>query len=153
MARERSTSNRDLTHRQFRSRLRTFRPADAAFVLHLAGCERCRRLVPRFAPLDETAQPIGDFLGSLAPLERDIVLDLTRGGYLFSLADQAFTSQDDLPPAELRSFLDSLRPEQMEAIRHLVDCESCRKAAAKSLAPKRTSSASLNSFPLQEATA
>ena len=36
--------SRDLSPRERRSHLKSFGPADAAFVLHLAQCERCRGL-------------------------------------------------------------------------------------------------------------
>ena len=41
-------------------------------------------------------------------VERDIILHLTRGGYLLSLADDA--PQGDLPLVELQKFLSALPP-------------------------------------------
>ena len=135
MATESSRSSNGLSHRQFRSRLRSFRPAEAAFVLHLACCQQCRGVASRL--LDDGADPApGDCPGGLDPVERDILLDLTRGGFLLSLAEAAFSARDDLPPTELRRFLKALSPEQLALIRHLLDCESCRKTAAKTLAPQ-----------------
>jgi len=147
MDRDRSKRSKDLTHRQFRSLLgSSFRPAEAAFVLHLAQCERCRSLAARQIAPDASAQ-VGDYLGNLSPLERDFVLDLTRGSYLLGLVDKTFDSQGDLPPGELRRFLGSLRPEQSELIGHLLSCRGCRATAAKTLAPRRGQSPSLSSIP------
>ena len=136
MSTERSRSGDGFTHRQFRSRLRSFRPAEAAFVLHLARCERCRGIASKLLDLDGAASAPGECSGGLDPVERDILLDLTRGSFLLSLSEAAISTRDDLPPAELRSFLKALSPEQLAVIRHLLDCESCRKGAAKILAPQ-----------------
>jgi hypothetical protein len=136
MAAERSRSSNGLSHRQFRSNLCSFRPAEAAFVLHLARCQQCRGVASRLLGFDGADPAPGDFPGGLDPVERDILLDLTRGGFLLSLVEAAFSARNDLPPTELRRFLEALSPEQLALIRHLLDCESCRKTAAKTLAPK-----------------
>ena len=45
---------RDLTPRELRSQLKTFAPTDAAILLHLTQCERCRGLATVFlAPLPD----------------------------------------------------------------------------------------------------
>ncbi len=142
MATEGSRSSK---HRQFRSNLRSFRPAEAAFVLHLCQCEGCRKLAARLLDPEATA-PVGDYLGSLSPLERDFILDLTRGGYLLGLVGNARASEDDLPPGELRNFLLSLQPQQSALIRHLLVCQSCRDVAAKTLVPKGGQSLPLNAI-------
>jgi len=153
MDRERSKRSKDLNHQQFRSLLgSSFRPTKAAFVLHLSQCERCRSLAARQVDPDASAQ-VGGYLGNLSPLERDFVLGLTHGSYMLGLIDKAFDSEDDLPPAELRSFLGSLRPDQMELIRHLLSCRGCRDTAAKTLAPRKSQSLSTGSIPATEVTA
>jgi hypothetical protein len=65
--------------------------------------------------------------------ELDIILHLTRGGYLLALPDDA--PQDDLPLVELQKFLQALSPEQATFIGHLLGCERCRRAVAKTLKP------------------
>lgn len=132
MARQKPMSSEEIPHPRFLRRLRSLRPADAAFVFHLTGCERCRRVSSRFLAFDR-ATAEGDDQG-LSAVERDIFLDLTRGGYLFSLVDAELS--DDLPPSELRRFLQALSPEHVELIRHLLDCANCRRSAAKILAPQ-----------------
>lgn len=122
--------------RQFQSRLRSFRPAEAAFVFHLARCARCRGVASRLLDLDGEAPAPGDRPGGLDSVERDILLHLTRGGFLLSLAEAAVSARDDLSPAELRRFLEALSPEQVALIRQLLVDESCRKTAAKILAPQ-----------------
>ena len=107
--------SRKISHRQAISRLRSFRPADAAFVLHLTRCERCRDLTDRL----------------LSPQE-------TLAGLIFSLVLQAsmlIAPQGHLPQTELQNFLQSLREDQTEGVRHLLTCERCRKAADKALSP------------------
>lgn len=127
--------HRDFPLREIRSRLRAFGPSDATFVLHLAGCERCRGYAVRLFALDEAASRIRDLLTSLTPVERDLVLHLTRGG--FWLVQTADTPQDDLSPLHLWKFLDSLAPEAAAFLGHLLGCERCREAAAKILSPSR----------------
>lgn len=105
---------RDLTPREIKSGLRTLRPADAAFVLHLARCERCRSSAARLFTFDE----------EIAAIRRSYWLAVTED-----------TPQDDLPPFELMRFLDALSPGKADLIRHLLGCEQCRRAAAKILAP------------------
>ena len=137
MGREQSrSSSRDLTPRERKARLRSFGPTGAAFVLHLSQCERCRR---HAAILLEPDEEVTSGVPGLSPEERDIILHLTRGGYLLSLADDA--PQDDLPLVELQKFLRSLAPEQAAFIGHLLGCERCRKAVAKTLKPPAVSPA------------
>lgn len=138
---KRSRTSKGSTHPKLRSHLRTFRPADAAFVFHLTQCQRCRNLAERLVAPDETAS-IDSFLASLSPIERDFVLDLTRGGYLLSMA-QAPEPQNDLSPMELQAFLESLRPEQAKFIRHLLGCPGCQGEAARALAPRDQPDSSL----------
>ncbi len=135
MVRQRIRDSKPLSHRQFRSLLRRcFRPGDAAFVLHLAECQRCRdRAAKLLAPEEATAQ--GDSLRSSPPPELDLLLTLVRGGYLLQLANQP-APPGDLHPAELQEFLESLSSQQAELIRHLLDCQSCQQTTAKSLAPQ-----------------
>jgi hypothetical protein len=137
MGREQSrSSNRDLTPRERKARLRSFNPTGAAFVLHLAECERCRRHAAKLlGPGEDTASGVPGFSTD----ERDIILHLTRGGYLLSLSDDA--PQDDLPLVELQKFLRSLSPEQTAFIGHLLGCERCRGAVAKTLKPPAVSAA------------
>jgi hypothetical protein len=123
MTREGSTKSEDPIHRQFTSFLGRLRPTDAAFVLHLARCERCRTLAEEFLPVGAAV---------LAP-EREFILDLA--GSLFGLVDR-MVPQDDLSPTELRSFLRSLEPQQTRLIRHLLACPRCREMAARILAPQ-----------------
>jgi hypothetical protein len=131
MGREQSrSSNRDLTPRERKAGLRSFSPTGAAFVLHLAACERCRRHAGRLlGPGEETAGGVPGF----SPEERDIILHLARGGYLLALAGEA--PEDDLPPVELQKFLHALSPGQAAFIGHLLGCERCRRAVAKTLKP------------------
>jgi hypothetical protein len=131
MSREQSrSSNRDLTPRERKARLQSFGPTGAAFVFHLAECERCRRHAGRLlGPGEETASGAPGF----SPEELDILLHLTRGGYLLALADEA--PEDDLPLIELQKFLQALSPEQAAFIGHLLGCERCRQAVAKTLKP------------------
>ena len=122
--------DRDLTPRERKARLRSFSPAGAAFVLHLVECERCRRHAGKLlGPGEETASGVPGFSSG----ERDILLHLTRAGYLLSLAEDA--PQDDLPLVELQKFLQALSPEQAAFIGHLLDCERCRRAVGKTLKP------------------
>jgi hypothetical protein len=131
-----SRSSKNLTPRQLRSLLGSFRPSEAAFVLHLAHCERCRGLTERFLASEETI-PSAGYFASLSSLERDFILELTRGGLLLSLATYTpAAQQEDLPITELRSFLESLQPEQDELIRHILISPESRRLAAKALAPK-----------------
>lgn len=143
-------STKDLSHRQLHSLLRTFRPADAAFVLHLAQCERCRGVAPRLLP-EANSSADGGYLESLSSLERDFVRELTRGSYLLTLADRRVASQDDVSPLELREFLESLGPEQTALIRHLLACQTCRDIATKTLAPRRGQSIHLSSISQADA--
>jgi hypothetical protein len=126
---------RDLPLREIRSRLQAFGPTDAAFVLHLVQCERCRGYAARLFALDEETSRIRDLLTSLTPIERDLVLHLTRGGFWLVLT--ADTPEDDLSPLHLWKFLDSLAPEAAAFLGHLLGCERCREAAAKILSPSR----------------
>jgi hypothetical protein len=119
--------SRDLTPRERKARLRTFDPTDAAFVLHLAECEQCRGHAGKLlGPGEETEGG-------------DIMLHLTRGGYLLSLAGSA--PEDDLPLIELQKFLQALSSEQVAFIRHLLACERCRRAVEKILKPPAASPA------------
>ncbi len=137
MGRELSrSSNRDLTPRERKARLRSFGPTGAAFVLHLAECDRCRRHAAILLEPDEEATSGAPGVSSD---ERDIMLHLTRGGYLLSLAGDA--PEDDLPLVELQKFLRSLAPEQAAFIGHLLGCERCRQAVAKTLKPPAVSPA------------
>jgi len=61
---------RDLTPRELRSHLKAFGPTDAAFVLHLAQCERCRGLAARLLappPDDLPLTELQRFTESLSP--------------------------------------------------------------------------------------
>jgi bacterioferritin-associated ferredoxin len=67
---------RDLTPRELRSHLKVFSPTDAAFVLHIAQCERCRGLAATLlaAPPDDLAlAELQAFTESLSP-ERAVFL-------------------------------------------------------------------------------
>lgn len=126
----------DLTPRERKARLRSFAPADAAFVLHLMQCERCRRHAGKLlVPCTRTASVLPD----LSPEELEILRHLVRVGYLLSEAGGEPT--DDLPLAELQKFLQALSPEQSEFIGHLLDCEPCRQAVEKILNPLAVSAA------------
>lgn len=117
--------SRDLNPRERRDRLRTFGPTGAAFVFHLVGCERCRGHAAKLlGPAEESAGG-------------NVMLHLTRGGYLLSLAGDA--PQADLPLVELQKFLQALSPEQAAFIGHLLDCARCRQAVAKTLKPPAVS--------------
>ncbi len=126
-----SRSSRELTPRERRARLQSFNPTDAAFVAHLTGCERCRTHAARLL-IGEEAAPEG---GSSEPpsFAREIMLHLTRAGYLLSLEKDE--PQADLPFVELQKFLHSLSPEQALFISHLTRCERCLHAVAKTLKP------------------
>lgn len=70
---------RDLTPHELRSGLRAFRPADAAFLLHLAQCEPCRAFAARLlAPPPEDLPPaeLQKFVASLTPEEGTFVSHL-----------------------------------------------------------------------------
>ncbi len=59
--------SRDLTPRERREELQRFSPADAAFVLHLAECERCREQAARIlGPGDLPLAELQKFLDSLS---------------------------------------------------------------------------------------
>ena len=113
---------RDLTPRERKARLRSFGPTDAAFVLHLSECERCR---------GHAAKLLGP--GEETTTGGDILRHLTRGSYLLALADE--DQQKDLPVIELQKFLQALSSEQAAFIGHLLECERCRQAVAKALKP------------------
>lgn len=130
MSKDPSRKSRDLTPRERREELQRFSPADAAFVLHLAECDRCRGHAGKL--LEPGAEAAGDGPG-LSSDERDIMLHLTRGAYLLSLRDEA--PQADLPRSELQRFVQSLAPGQAAFIGHLLGCERCRQAVAKALKP------------------
>jgi bacterioferritin-associated ferredoxin len=123
----------DLTPARLKAQLRAFKPAGAAFVLHLSQCERCRGLAARFLA---TAR----YPDRRSPFEVDFAWSLSR------LAFQAFIRQaspdleDDLQPSELEQFLSDLEPSQTSLIRHLLECDRCRKKAAEALDPNRRSS-------------
>lgn len=117
--------SRDLTPRERRTRLRSFDPTGAAFVLHLAECERCRGHARKLLGSGEETAAGG------------IMLHLTRAGYLLSLIGEE--PKDDLPLIELQKFLRSLSSEQTSFIRHLLECERCRQAVAKTLKPQSRS--------------
>lgn len=132
MNRETSKSSREFSPRRFRAVLRTFRPADAAFVLHLSQCRRCRELTPKLLELEVTHPSLRGYLEALPSIGS--LLDLSRGGHLFALA-QATPTQGDLPPSELRGFLRSLRPEQLELVQDLLASSGYQELAAGTLAP------------------
>ena len=61
---------RDLTPRELRSHLKAFAPTDAAFVIHLTQCERCRGLAASLLappPDDLPLVELQTFVESLAP--------------------------------------------------------------------------------------
>ena len=61
---------RDLTPRELRSHLKAFEPTDAAFVLHLSRCERCRALAASLLappPDDLPLVELQAFVESLSP--------------------------------------------------------------------------------------
>jgi hypothetical protein len=61
---------RDLTPRELRSHLKAFGPTDAAFVLHLTQCERCRGLAAALLappPDDLPLAELQTFTESLSP--------------------------------------------------------------------------------------
>ena len=61
---------RDLEPRELRSDLKAFGPTDAAFLLHLTQCERCRGLAAALLappPDDLPLAELQEFLGALAP--------------------------------------------------------------------------------------
>ena len=67
---------RDLTPRELRSHLKAFAPTDAAFVLHLTRCERCRGLAASFLAPPPDDLPLAElqaFVESL-PAERALFL-------------------------------------------------------------------------------
>jgi hypothetical protein len=67
---------RDLDPRELRSQLKAFTPTDAAFVLHLAQCERCRGCAAGLLALPPDDLPLAElqtFVESLAP-ERAVFL-------------------------------------------------------------------------------
>lgn len=131
------SSNRDLTPRERRAQLQRFSPADAAFVAHLTGCGRCRGQAARFLIGAETAPSGG--LAMLSSLERGILHHLARGGTLTARA--ADEPRTDLPRDELQKFVSALSPEQAAFIGHLLGCERCLRAVAKTLKPPAVSSA------------
>lgn len=63
--------HRDLTPRELRSHLKAFGPTDAAFVLHLAQCERCRGLATQLL----AAPPDHPPLAELQKLTESLSLD------------------------------------------------------------------------------
>jgi hypothetical protein len=116
MSKDPSRRSRDLTSRERREELQRFSPADAAFVAHLTGCERCRGHAARLLMGEEA-------LGDGRP-------------------------EADLPLVELQKFLDSLSPEQAGFVSHLLHCERCLQAAARTLKPRPVqSSHSLHQQP------
>jgi hypothetical protein len=123
----------ELTPARLKTQLRAFKPASAAFVLHLSQCERCRGLATRFLA---TAR----YPDRRSPFEVDFAWSLSR------LAFQAFVRQarldleDDLPPSELEQFLNDLDSSQTILVRHLLECDRCRKKAVEALDPNRRSS-------------
>ena len=77
---------RDLTPREIKSGLRAFRPADAAFVLHLAECERCRSSAARLFTFDE----------EIAAIRRstDVELEVfVHGALCIAYSGQCLTSE------------------------------------------------------------
>ena len=125
---------RDLTPRERKARLRSMAPADAAFVLHLMQCERCRRHAGMLLGLFAKAT---DEASDLFAEEQDILRRLIHAGYL--LSQTGAEPQGDLPLAELQKFLQALSPEQAGFIGHLLDCEPCRQAVEKTLKPPAVS--------------
>jgi hypothetical protein len=132
MGKDPSRRSRDLTPRERRAELQRFSPADAAFVAHLTGCDRCREHAARLLIGEEAAPKDGS--SRLPPFVREVMLHLMRAGYLLALADDA--PQDDLPLSELQKFLQSLSSEQAAFIGHLLGCERCLQAAARTLKPR-----------------
>jgi len=134
-----SQDRADLTPRQLRTALRSFRPTDAAFVFHLAQCQTCQALAKRLLPRTRIAK-------ELNPLERDFVSTLACLEYFSFIGQTAdeFASPKDLPPGELQRFLEGLDHKQSAFITHLVDCLRCQVATAEQLAPKPTDSSRHN---------
>ena len=130
-----SQDRADLTPRQLRIALRSFRPADAAFVFHLGQCQTCQALAKRLLPRTRIAK-------ELDPIERDFVSTLGRLEYFSFIGQTAdeFASPKDLPPGELQRFLEGLDRKQLAFITHLVDCLPCQVATAEQLAPKTSDS-------------
>jgi hypothetical protein len=134
MGNDPSWNRRDLKPRERKAELRRFSPADAAFVAHLTGCDRCRRHAARFLVGEEAASSGG--LAMLSSLERGLISHLAAGGGLRDQADDE--PQADLPLAELQKFVSALSPEQAAFIGHLIGCERCLHAVAKTLKPPTT---------------
>ena len=124
-------NKRDLNPRERKAELRRFSPADAAFVAHLTGCDRCRRHAARFL-VGEEAAPNGG-LAMLSSLERGLVSHLAAGGDPRAQADGE--PRADLPLTELQKFVSALSPEQAAFIGHLIGCERCLQAVGKLLKP------------------
>lgn len=99
------------------------------------GSNHSTRPMPRSWPTSPDASDAAPEGGSSDPpsFEREIMLHLTRAGYLLFLEDDE--PQADLPFVELQKFLHSLSPEQALFISHLTRCERCLHAVAKTLKP------------------
>src|SRR5262245_50828152 len=141
MPRSRTRRAKKVSHRQALSLLRTFRPAAAAFVLHLTRCKTCSSLAARFLARQE-------MIAGLSPLERDFISQMPRWNFLSLLAGMPAAPQRDLSKTELHEFLTSLHPDQRTNFQHLLECERCRIAAGRTLSPQglpssRTASTSL----------
>lgn len=136
MGKEGSTrSTDDCPSRKIGQRLRTLSPTEAAFVLHLAQCQRCRDLAQRILSGEEQLSQKPVLVEGLSTEERDLFLSLVKAAYLTSLVLADPSPQTDLPPNELRGFLRSLPDDQATIVRHLLRCESCQVAAARLLSP------------------
>lgn len=137
---DRPSISGEFTPPQLKSHLRTFRPAAAAFVHHLAVCERCRRVAGFILA------PVGS-AEDLSPFEHAFATSLSRLHFITGLrsldgvctASSAVQGAADLPLSELLLFLEALDDAQTSLVHHLITCGRCRRVAARALAPKRTS--------------
>ncbi len=129
MAQSRTRRGKKVSHRKALSLLRTFRPADAAFVLHLTRCKTCSTVAARFLARQEMIE-------GLSPLEKDFISHLPRWDFLSLLAGMPVAPEGDLSKTELHGFLTSLQPDQRTDFQHLLTCERCRRSADKALAPQ-----------------